>query len=306
VSDVVDDLRRHRRAYVRATVISAERPTSAKAGDTALVLADGTMVGFVGGSCAESTVRAEALRSLETGESVVLRITPDADPTVEPDRPGHVTVTNPCLSGGTLEVFLEPTLPPALVHVFGDAPIARAVADVARAAGWEARLVTDPSDAIAPDTTAVVVASHGRHEEAVLAAGLAAGVPYVGLVASRRRGSAVAATLEGGAAVHTPAGLDIGARSPGEVALAILAEIASVRPRRRAAGSAGPSPVEGSGLRVQDPVCNMVIAASGAEHLDHGGVTYWFCGPGCRAAFLDAPDRYTGGHSEPPGSPPNG
>jgi xanthine dehydrogenase accessory factor len=118
-----DELRRARRPFVRVTVISAERPTSAKPGDTAVVLADGTIVGFVGGACAETSVRAQALRSLETGESVVLRITPEPEP-AEVHRPGHVTMANPCLSGGTLEVFVEPELPPVLVHVFGDAPIA--------------------------------------------------------------------------------------------------------------------------------------------------------------------------------------
>jgi xanthine dehydrogenase accessory factor len=292
MSSALDDLRAARRPFVRATVISAERPTSAKPGDTALVLADGTMVGFVGGTCAESTVRTEALRSLETGESVVLRITPDLEERGPPDHPGHVTVANPCLSGGTLEVFLEPALPAALIHVFGDAPIARALVAVGTAAGFDARLVTDPAALIAPDTTAVVVASHGRHEEDVLAAAVAAGVPYVGLVASRRRGAAVATTLEASGAFRTPAGLEIGAHTPGEIALSILAEIVSVRPRPPA-GSPAPGGRHRLGHRVKDPVCGMTVAAVDASlPADHGGTTYWFCGPGCRAAFVDAPDRY--------------
>ena len=277
--------------FVRATVVSAERPTSAKPGDTAVVLADGTIVGFVGGACAETSVRAQALRSLETGESVVLRITPDAEPSGD-DRPGHVTVANPCLSGGTLEVFVEPELPPVLVHVFGDAPIARALVEVGQAAGWDMRPVTDPSAAVPPDATAVVVASHGRHEEEVLGAALSAGVPYVGLVASRRRGAAVATALRAGDALRTPAGFDIGARSPGEVALSILAEIVSVRPR--AVRPEQPGVPAGAEIAT-DPVCGMAVAAvASSVHVDHDGVTYWFCGEGCRAAFVDAPDRYGG------------
>jgi xanthine dehydrogenase accessory factor len=286
-----DELRRARRPFVRVTVISAERPTSAKPGDSAVVLADGTIVGFVGGVCAETSVRAQALRSLETGESVVLRITPEAE-AAAPDRPGHVTVANPCLSGGTLEVFVEPELPPVLVHVFGDAPIARALVEVGQAAGWDMRPVTDPSAAIPPDATAVVVASHGRHEEEVLAAALSAGVPYVGLVASRRRGAAVATALRAGDSLRTPAGFDIGARSPGEVALSILAEIVSVRPRpARPDRPAAPGGVE----TATDPVCGMAVAAvASSVRAEHDGVTYWFCGEGCRAAFVDAPDRYSG------------
>jgi xanthine dehydrogenase accessory factor len=191
-----------------------------------------------------------------------------------------------------LEVFLEPDLPPVLVHVFGDAPIARALIEVGHAAGWDVRPVTDPSAAIPPDATAVVVASHGRHEEEVLAAALSAGVPYVGLVASRRRGAAVATALRAGPSLRTPAGLDIGARSPGEVALSILAEIVSVRPRR----TAGPARPEGAvGGTAQDPVCGMTVAAPAmSAHAEHEGATYWFCGPGCRAAFVDAPERYCG------------
>ncbi|HKA03002.1 MAG TPA: XdhC family protein [Acidimicrobiales bacterium] len=286
-----DELRSARRPFVQVTVISAERPTSAKPGDTAVVLADGTLVGFVGGACAETSVRAQALQSLETGESVVLRITSEAD-AAPADRPGHFTVANPCLSGGTLEVFLEPQLPPVLVCVFGDAPIARALVEVGRAAGWDMQPVTDPSAPIPPDATAVVVASHGRHEEEVLAAALAAGVPYVGLVASRRRGAAVATTLRAGEALRTPAGFDIGARTPGEIAVSVLAEIVAVRPRP----PASPPPVPAAAGRVvRDPVCGMdVVAAAPSEHADHDGVTSWFCGPGCRAAFVDAPERYCG------------
>ena len=62
--------------FVHAKVVLAERPTSAHPGDEAIVLADGTIEGFVGGDCAEATVRAQALAVLDSGESVVLRISP--------------------------------------------------------------------------------------------------------------------------------------------------------------------------------------------------------------------------------------
>src|ERR687893_698662 len=94
-----EHLQADRTPFVLATVVRAERPTSAKAGDRALVLPDGTMEGFVGGTCAESTVRLQGLRLLETGESTLLRITPTGE---SDEREGLLTVTNPCLSGGTL------------------------------------------------------------------------------------------------------------------------------------------------------------------------------------------------------------
>ncbi len=142
-----DHLRSGRTPFVLATVVRAERPTSAKAGDCALVLPDGTMEGFVGGSCAESTVRLQGLRLLETGESTLLRITPEPDQAESAE--GLVTVGNPCLSGGTLEIFLEAMLPPTLVHVFGDAPVARALASVGEALGYAITTSGDPDEPIA-------------------------------------------------------------------------------------------------------------------------------------------------------------
>lgn len=296
-----EELRSGRTPYVLATVVRAERPTSAKAGDRALVLPDGTLEGFVGGTCAESTVRLQGLRLLETGDSTLLRITPTES--AESVADGVITVGNPCLSGGTLDIFLEAVLPPVLVHVFGDAPIARAMARVGAAVGYDIRPSTDPAAQIAPDTTAVVVASHGRDEAAVLSAALRAGVPYVGLIASRRRGAAVVAEVDHpeAARVHTPAGLDLGARTAPEVALSVLAEILAERPPAGspAGGPAGPAvgagerPAPGLG-EATDPVCGMTVAIAGATlRAEHGGTTWYFCGPGCRTAFAADPAAYS-------------
>jgi xanthine dehydrogenase accessory factor len=143
---------------------------------------------------------------------------------------GLVTVGNPCLSGGTLEIFLEAMLPPKLVCVHGDGPVAQALADVGRALGHE---MCAPADPLPDDLAALVVASHGHGEEPLLEKALRAGVPYVGLVASRRRGTAVLASLdvsdEQRSRVHTPAGLDIGARTPAEIALSIYVQLVSER-----------------------------------------------------------------------------
>ena len=102
------ELRARRSPFVLAVVVRAERPTSAKPGDRAIVLPDGTIEGFVGGSCAESTVRVQSVRQLEAGVSTLLRITPGGGGTTcEPAAPGLVVVDNECLSGGTIEVFSE-------------------------------------------------------------------------------------------------------------------------------------------------------------------------------------------------------
>jgi xanthine dehydrogenase accessory factor len=232
-------LAEERAPFVQATVVRAQRPASVRPGATAIVLADGRIDGFVGGACAEESVRLHALRALETGEALLLRIEPDTGEASATE--GAVTVHNPCVSGGGLEIFLEPRLPAARVHVVGDTPIALALGELGRDVGFDLALHAGGDLEVETDDAAVVVASHGRDEERALAVALESGVPYVGLVASHARGQDVVATLAVSdadrARVHTPAGLDIGARTPEEVALAILAEI--VATRRRVAPPAG-------------------------------------------------------------------
>jgi xanthine dehydrogenase accessory factor len=220
-------LQSERRAFVTATVVRAQSPTSARPGDVALVLGDGTLEGFVGGVCAEESVRLHGLRVMETGEPLLLRLVPDAGPD-EDVVDGAVMAHNPCHSGGTLEIFLDPCLPPPRVVVVGDAPVAEALRELAPHVGLEAAPGPSPGDDLA-----LVVASHGRDEEPALATALTAGVPYVGLVASEKRGAMVRAALdvpdELRERLHTPAGLAIGARTPAEIALSILAEIVQER-----------------------------------------------------------------------------
>jgi xanthine dehydrogenase accessory factor len=180
------ELARTRVPFVRATVVRAQHPTSSHAGDTALVRADGSIDGFVGGTCAESSVREYGLQVLRAGEPLLLRIVPGGQ--AAGAEPGAVTVANPCLSGGSMEIFLEPRLPAPRVLVVGDTPIAHALAELGGPLGFAVEL-TDGAAVPDPDDAALVVASHGRAEEPALTAALRSGVPYVGLVASRTRGA---------------------------------------------------------------------------------------------------------------------
>ena len=236
------------RPYVDVVVVRCASPTSARPGDRAVVFGDGTIDGFVGGSCADSTVRLQALRVLETGEPVLLRILPgEEDGPAEEE--GAVVVANPCLSGGALELFLEPHLPAPRVAVAGESPIARALVDLAARAGFDARSgsVAEPGD------FAAVVASLGHGDEEAVRQGLDAGCEYVGLVASHRRGAAVLEQLRTAgvaddqlARVKTPAGLDLRARTHAEIAVSILAELVAARLTERlpdlAAASSGGAP----------------------------------------------------------------
>lgn len=289
-----ESLRALRTPYIVATVVRAERPTSAKAGDNALVLPDGTIEGFVGGTCAESTVRAQGLRALDTGEATLLRITPSADAT-ETRAEGVIMVNNPCLSGGALDIFLEPVLPPTPLRVLGDGPIARALVRFGGELGYDVDNPADPDTPLPAHTGVVVVASHGRDEEPVLTAALRAEVDYVGLIASRRRGAAVLAGLdvaeEQRARVRTPAGLDIGARGATEIALSVFAEIIALRPRREnATASAGGGLTPGEAV---DPVCGMtVVVTERTPSVRAEGTAFYFCGTGCKQAYRAEPTKY--------------
>jgi xanthine dehydrogenase accessory factor len=282
VSDRASELAAAGLPFVEATVVRCARPTSARPGDRAIVLGDGTIEGFVGGSCADATVRLQALRVLETGEPVLLRILPGEQdgPT---DEEGAVVVANPCLSGGALELFLQPRLPAPRVAVAGESPVARALVALAGVAGFSARLgaVAEPGD------FAAVVASLGHEDEAAVRRALEVGAAYVGLVASERRGRAVLGTLraeglaeEDVARVRTPAGLELGARTHEEIAVSILAELVAARraPAVPSAGAAVPPPRE-----ALDPICGMTVVV-GPQTVTADGQA--FCCEGCRDAWL--------------------
>ena len=260
--------------FATATVVRVQRPTSAKPGNTALVLADGTIEGFVGGDCAEQSVREYALRAIESGDSVLLRVVPFGG---EEER-GVVTVQNPCLSGGMIEVFVEPVVPAPRVLVEGDTPIVHALLRLGREVGLD--MVGGDVEPQRGDL-AVIAAGHGRDELPALRGALEAEVPYVALVASRRRGQGVLGELRSDGVpgelldrIETPAGLDIGARTPEEIALAILARVVEVR--------RAPKDV----VTAVDPMCGMTVSVvPGTPSAEHDGETVYFCGEGCKDAF---------------------
>ena len=254
ISERVTELTGARTPFVHATVVRAQPPTSVRPGDGAIVLADGRMEGFVGGQCTQNSVRTAALAALADGAATLLRVLPDG--TAEfPSTPGAQVVVNPCLSGGAVEIFLQPMLPAPVIAVTGSTPIAEALRSTVAFLGYAT--AAEPGPAGSPVTAwasggptaagrdsftadelagcaAVVLASHGPGESETLRAALDAGVGYIGLVASRRRGAGVLDDAGLSAAerarVHSPAGLWIGARTAPEIALSIMAEmVASIR-----------------------------------------------------------------------------
>ena len=223
-----------------------------------------------------------------------------------------------CQSEGTLAIYLEPFLPRRDLVVVGQSPTARSLAALGGSLGFRV-CVCDPSvtEELFPDAEAlvqeleairgtigprsyVVVATMGHYDEEALEAALSGQASYVGLVASPRRGRAVIDYLrakgvspEALKGVKYPAGLDIGARTPEEVALSILTEIVQ-RIRANGEGVAPEPAGQAAEVDAIDPICNMTINVAGARYLSsHNGTTFYFCCPSCKQRFEQEPHRYS-------------
>jgi xanthine dehydrogenase accessory factor len=282
----VAELTSGRVPFVHATVVRAQEPTSARPGDDAVILGDGTIEGFVGGHCAEGSVRSAALAALADGQTLLLRVLPEGEEQF-PDSPNARVVVNPCLSGGALEIFLEPLLPAPLLVAIGNTPITNALLAMAGPLGFVGEQV--PPVQLLDGATAVVVASHGSSEPESIRSALDAGVPFIGLVASRIRGAAVldemGLTDAERARVRTPVGLDIGARTAEEIALSIMAEV--VRAVRVDGVMATTAVPVAQPVQVIDPICGMtVVVDRDTPHVLDADGDHWFCGTGCRDRYL--------------------
>jgi xanthine dehydrogenase accessory factor len=292
------ELRAERRPFVLATVTVSQRPTSARAGSRAIITRDGALFGWVGGACSQPAVVRQALETLATGEPRVLRLSPEAE---DRRRDGVIELPMTCHSGGTFEVFLEPFLPAPYLIVVGDSPVAQAVADLGgrfdldvihaySANGLLSHRDESHADAEQPDY--IFIATMGNDDEIALENALALQPAYIGLVGSRRRFAAIADYLRSNgvaepaiASIHAPAGLDIGAQTPHEIALSILSEIVQAR-RTVAPELRLISADEPKGSLVIDPVCGMSVDLSSTRHtLEVDGVTYGFCCPACKRRY---------------------
>jgi xanthine dehydrogenase accessory factor len=300
--------------FATAVVVRAEKPTSAKPGDKAIVTPEGVMHGWIGGSCAQPTVIQEAMKALADGEPRLIRLS--TDPQKE-TRAGLIDLPMTCFSGGTLEIYIEPQLPPTRLMIVGSLPVAQALARLGQAMNYHV-VAVDPdtggagmagADEVLTDLkkikdkitalTYIVVASHGHYDELALESALRSKAAYVALVASKTRAAAVLEYLRGQglteaelARLKYPAGLDIQALRGDEIALSIMAEI--VQRRRNA------EPIELQALLPEpepaeaiDPVCGMTVLTAGAEHrAEYNGQMFYFCCAGCQESFKQNPEQY--------------
>jgi xanthine dehydrogenase accessory factor len=264
----VQELIEQNTPFAMAIVVRAEKPTSGKPGDKAVITADGTMVGWIGGSCSQPTVIREALKALQEGKSRFIRLSPD--PAKLTPQEGLIDFPMTCFSGGTLEIYIEPQYPQPRLLIVGGLPVAQALAALGRVLNYDVIMV-DPDrtgdgnlttlegiqQQIRPDTY-VVVATHGSYDEVALEHVLKARPRYVGLVASRKRLQAVLDYLrvqgvaeEDLQRIKAPAGLDIGAHRGDEIAVSILAEIIQRRRSTPADDWSAPEPAPAMQIALQ-------------------------------------------------------
>ena len=296
ILDQAGELTRRGQAFALATVVWRQGPSSGQQGSRAIITADGTLQGWIGGACAEPAVIRVAREVITEGIPRLLLLgTPEQFGAAIPD--GMTVVPISCQSEGALEVYIEPVLPTPHLVIVGRSPMAQTLAELAGVLDWRATVVdvADFSAADADERSMVLVATQGHGDEEAVMAAIAARPAYLGLVGSHRRGAAVLGYLaDRGVArdqldrVRVPAGLDLGRTSHREIAVAVLAELVQLRASGAVASGLPASSAQPA--QAMDPVCGMTVAASPASRpLEHDGITYYFCSAGCRSQFGQDP-----------------
>ena len=298
------ELEKEGKPFSLATVINASAPTSAKPVAKAIITGDGKMEGWIGGGCSKEVVVEEALKCLNAGRSTILRVTPQPD-----TSPNHYVkeVLLTCESGGTLELHIEPILPVTKLLIYGSTPTATALAQMAYVMDFDIHLFGAGVTEIEmtkgiqleeqfqspPGRSVAIVATQGEGDIKALKAAIKTDALHIFFIASRKKGGEVTAGFspEDMDKIKFPAGLDIGAVTPEEIAISILAEIVQVTRKDSVGGEAK----EDSGLtsKIKDPVCGMTVNPAISEYsLEHNDEMYYFCCGGCKDSFEAEPAKF--------------
>ncbi len=250
IKETIEQLIASGKAYVIATVVRTEAPSSAKAGDRAVLDEDGILAGWVGGGCAKPAVTSNAVAALRDGQTRLIRISRDLDGL----ESGIMGYPMTCQSGGTLDIFIEPVMPKPLLVVIGQTAIAQALCALAAGAGFDVVVaapggkrerfaaasgwIDDLDDVAKIERTAaaIVVATQGSGDARGLDAALSLSAGYIGLIASPKKSERLKETLKKRGfdanaveRIDGPAGLYIGAVTPEEIAVSVLAELVQRR-----------------------------------------------------------------------------
>jgi xanthine dehydrogenase accessory factor len=309
--ELVRELNVRDAAYALVTVVRAVAPTSAYLGAQAIILADGTLHGWIGGGCARSVVISAAQSAIQSGEPKLVRISNDQLYAAEDVEQYAMS----CASNGSVELFIQPYSTHSALCVLGSTP----AADEARFLAERLRIrLTDIPDA-AP---IVLVATQGQGDEEALEVALRSPARQVLMIASRRKADRLRAVMRMRgldeaqlARLQAPAGADAGAKTPGEIALvAMVGVLAALRGRCQTPLEAEPVQRDTDAAAAQDsgrpnarsafgtavgegefinPVCGMAVSIANALHVEHyAGEAYYFCCDGCWTTFRKDPAKY--------------
>ena len=307
-----DELLTDGQSFAIAVVVRYQAPISGKPGNKAIIFPDGKIWGWIGGGCAQPVVVKEALKALADGQPRLIRISPSSSP-----EEGIVDYTMTCHSGGTLDIYIEPVLPKPHILILGRSPVAKTLARLGKAIGYAISVVAPGADRESfPDSdlvqaeldlgqlkttpqTFIVVSTQGEGDEEALEQALLTKAAYVAFVASKTKASKLlgylkerGVTVDRLSKVRAPAGLDITATSPEEIAVSILAEIIQVNGTKAASQkNQAQSPVPKH--EAKDPICGMMVDVSIAKHKsEFHGNSFYFCCSGCKQKFDKQPEKY--------------
>ena len=286
IEDQCEELRAREEPFVLATVVACKSPQSAKPGSKAIIKPDGSITGWIGGGCVQPIVLREAKQAFQTGRPKLLTISPEE---ARDDWEGVQSFRMTCEGGGSLEIYLEPSLPRPQLIVVGSSPVAAIVAQLGTLLEFKVTSVDSDFNSVKDqinEASYVVVATMGNHDEEGLLAVIGTRPKYLGLVASKKKAEALfeyvrttGASDEDLAVIRNPAGIEIGSETLPEIALSVLAEIVRVR---RATGEAQPAVASVA----TDPICGMTVDIENAKYTSIvEGQTFYFCCLRCKETF---------------------
>jgi xanthine dehydrogenase accessory factor len=305
--------------FAMAMVVRRESPSSGHTGDKALINKYGEMTGWIGGGCVQSIVIKEAEDAMKSGKPKLVRIG-NSLPVTQQD--GVIEYKMTCHSEGTVEIYIEPVLPATHLVVMGNSAIARALVKIGKAAGYRVtaaapdakpgsfekvdELITQLNlqQVKTNNNSFIVVATQGEQDETALEQALSKPAAYIGFISSRKKKAKLMAYLEETGldkkkldAIHSPAGIDINAKTPEQVAISVLAEIILIQ--TKSPGVAGFTEYDetrgeaGKPKFYINPVCGVPVDIKNPKHVvDYRGEMVYFCCDGCKVKFDENPEKY--------------
>ncbi len=315
----ISELRKKNEAFAIATVVRREAPSSGKSGDKAVINKYGEIIGWVGGGCIKAIIIKEAEDALKTGQPRLVRIGQTSSTEKQEDVMEYKMT---CQSEGEVDVFIDPVMPAPHLVVMGKSAIAKALVKIGKATGYRVTAVAPESK---PDsfpgvdelitqmnlqqvemsaTTFIVVCTQGEQDETALELALQTSSAYIGFVASKQKKASVFEYLKQSgideqkiAAIKSPAGIDINAKKPDEVAISILAEI--IQLQNKMSNTAGfthfdeTSEAAGKTKYYINPVCGVPVDVNNPKHIiEYKGENVYFCCDGCKVKFEAEPEKY--------------